>query len=262
MDAALSGAVPIPMNLRWFLEEFPGVVSGALRDEFVGLYGYGSLVAGDFDPASSDLDLVVALAHDLTDGRLGLLRGLHADLAGRSNPWARRLEVWYMPVGVLRAHDPARRSRCACLSTVSPFGETEPDESWILNRHTVREHSPALAGPMPASLIDPIDPHTIRRTVGSMLRNSWSRQIHQPDWMRPRKYQAFTVLTMCRALHALEHGELLSKPRAADWALRTLDPSWGPLIRGALARRADPTPDDMTPTLEFVRFAVRQAASG
>ena len=46
--------------------------------------------------------------------------------------------------------------------------------------------------------------------------------------------RSFIALTMCRALYALERGEVVSKRAAAEWALRTQDPRWRPLIERSL----------------------------
>jgi predicted nucleotidyltransferase len=36
--------------------------------------------------------------------------------------------------------------------------------------------------------------------------------------MRPRKYQAYAILTMCRVLYTFKRGEIVSKQQAASWA--------------------------------------------
>lgn len=120
----------------------------------------------------------------------------------------------------------------------------------------VREADAALAGPSPRTLIDPITRDELQAAVRHILCNSWTQHIHGPEWMRPRKYQAFTILTMCRAWYALEQGAVVSKPQAAEWAQRALDPQWKGLIQQALAWRDDPRPDDMTATLRFLRYTI------
>ena len=53
-----------------------------LGDQFAGLYLYGSLAAGDFDPPSgSDIDFVVATHGALNDATVAALAAMHADLA-------------------------------------------------------------------------------------------------------------------------------------------------------------------------------------
>jgi len=82
-------------------------------------------------------------------------------------------------------------------------------------------------------------------------------------WLRPRNYQAFAVLTMCRALHVLEEGAVVPKPEAAAWAMGHLSPPWPAQVERALAWRADERVDDrhLPETLRFVAHAVDLARS-
>jgi hypothetical protein len=83
--------------------------------------------------------------------------------------------------------------------------------------------------------------------------------LNNPDWIRRREYQAFATLTMCRALYALEHGDIVSKPVAARWALEALDSRWAELIDRAAAWPQEPQSDSLTETVEFIRYAVEHA---
>jgi hypothetical protein len=109
-------------------------------------------------------------------------------------------------------------------------------------------------------MIDPVPPEAVRGAVRALLHDFWARQLGGPDWLRPRDYQAFAILTMCRALHTLATGTVVSKPAAAAWATAHLDRRWSPLIARALRWRHDDHPDDMTEMLSFVRWAVERAA--
>ena len=47
------------------------------------------------------------------------------------------------------------------------------------------------------------------------------------DVMLPDNLEAYATLTMCRALYALEYGDIVSKPAAARWAIdSSRDSSW------------------------------------
>jgi hypothetical protein len=139
------------------------------------------------------------------------------------------------------------------------FGVGHHGSNWIIERHILREHGRALHGPSPRDLIDPVHPDELRAATREMLLGFWSQQLHGPDWLRTREYQAFAILTMCRALYVLASGTVASKRVAAEWAKRALDPAWTPLIDRALAWRHDRTPDDMAEMLRFVDWAVEQA---
>ncbi len=116
-----------------------------------------------------------------------------------------------------------------------------------------------VAGPAPQTLIDPILPDDLRRAVLAVLREWWSQQLHHPVWLHSRLYQAFAILTMCRALYTLRYGSIVSKPVAARWAQTALGEPWTALIERALARRPDMQSDSMNETLDLVRFTLRRA---
>ena len=225
---------------------------------FIGLYLYGSLSLGDFTPGSSDVDFLIVTREALSPATRGALAALHARLAASELPYARKLEGWYFPLAVLRRDDPA--ARVPTIGADWPFGLGEPGPVWIIERWIVRERGVTVVGPPPATLIEPISPGALRGAVRALLRDFWARQLDGPEWLRTRDYQAFAILTICRALHTLATGTVVSKPAAAAWATAQLDPRWSPTIARALVWRHDARPDDMAAMLSFVRWAVERAA--
>lgn len=231
-----------------------------LGPDLVGLYLFGSLSWGDFDPVSSDIDFLAVTAGELSPASLDALRELHARLAASGLPWADRLEGSYIPRAALRRHDPAN-ARFATIGVDWPFGLAQHGSQWVIERHIVRERGVTLWGPPPATLIDPVSPADLRGAVRDALRDSWARRVEQPDWLGTRRYQAFAILTLCRALYTLERGGVASKPDAAAWARATLPARWTAAIDRALAWRHDPEAEDPTETLAFLRYALGRAAS-
>jgi hypothetical protein len=76
------------------------------------------------------------------------------------------------------------------------------------------------------------------------------------------EYHAFAILTMCRALHALEYGTIVSKPMAARWAQNELDDRWSQLIEWSLAVQAGDEHHDLYhESLEFIRFTLNTVLS-
>ena len=232
-----------------------------LGELLVGLYLYGSLATGDFDRASSDIDLVAATTVTLDEIAVAALRALHAEIAASGGTWGRRLEGAYLPVAALRRDEPAR-CRHPFLSETTPFGIIEFGVDWVINRSILRERGVVVYGPAPATLIDPVAPAELTAAVRVLLRDEWrSFGDGSHAWHAQRYWQAFAVLTMCRALFALEHAEIISKPAAAYWAERQLPLEWTPLIRRALAWRHDKRPDRaaLAETLRFIRFVLARA---
>jgi hypothetical protein len=61
---------------------------------------------------------------------------------------------------------------------------------------------------------------------------------------------------MCRALHALQHGTIVSKPVAARWAKEQLDARWSQVIDLALlAQKPNPAEFDLLhDAIEFIQY--------
>ena len=125
-----------------------------LGSQFVGLYLYGSLSLGDFDPASSDIDFLSVIADELSKEVLEQLRAMHATIASSGLPYATQLEGSYIPRQALRRYDPAN-ARHPTIGTDWPLQVQWHSRNWLLERNIVREHGVVVEGPSPQSLIDP-----------------------------------------------------------------------------------------------------------
>ena len=176
-----------------------------------------------------------------------------------------RLEGVYLPPTALRRQDPDA-GRCPTVGSDWDFTLGRPGPTWVLDRWVTREHGVIVAGPDPRELIDPIGPAELRAAVLASMLGDWAERL-KPEadlaWLRPRNYQAFAVLTMCRDLYVLERGALVSKTAAATWAARRLGPPWAHLVERTLGWRADERPDDrhLPETMRFVAHAVELAPS-
>jgi len=232
-------------------------VQVVLGERLVGFYLYGSLSLGDFDRESSDVDFLIVTTEDLSGKVLDELREMHASIASSRLPYANRLEGSYIPRAALRRYDPHNAFH-PTIGNDWEFHVGQHGSNWVIERHIVREHGVIVWGPSPRTLIDPVSPRELREAVCEMLREFWQDQLTEPEWLLQRDYQAFAVLTMCRALYTLSEGSVVSKPEAAAWACQTLDPKWRPVIERALAWRHQHEKDDLTEALDFLRFAVMQ----
>jgi Domain of unknown function (DUF4111) len=237
-------------------------IAEALGDDLVGLYLHGSLALGDFFPPASDIDFHAATAGTLGAPALERLGGMHAAFKAEGG-WPARLEGVYLTPGALRRADPTA-GRMPTVGTDWDFALGRPGPTWVLDRWVTRERGLVATGPDPRELIDPIGPDDLRGAVLASLLDDWARRLEpgaDVAGLRPRNYQSFAVLTMCRDLHALERAALVSKPTAAAWASRRLGPRWATPIGRALTWRADERIDDqhLPETLELVAHVVALA---
>ena len=234
----------------------------ALGDQLVGLYLHGSLALGNFHPPASDIDFHAATAGVLDTHAVERLAALHTACKAEGG-WPARLEGVYFPVAALRRPD-LSGDPVPTVGVDWDLRPGRPGPTWVLDRWVTREHGVVVTGPNPGDLIDPITPADLRAAVLAALLGDWARQLAEgadTGWLRPRSYQAFAVLTMCRALHVLDQGAVVSKPAAAAWATGHLAPPWPAQVERALAWRADEQVDDrhLPETLRFVAFTVEQA---
>ena len=233
-------------------------IQTVLRDRFVGMYLYGSLATGGFDPEQSDIDFVVITTGPLPEDVVQELEALHARIAASDLKGAAKLEGAYVPQHIIRRHDPEGPPVPSINEGkfyLAPLGS-----DWVIQRHVLRERGVVVAGPDPDTLIDPVDIADVRRAILGFLREWWAPMLDDPDpRMEGSEYQSYAVLTMCRALYTLEYGTIESKLEAARWAQRALDEQWAPLIAWAAAWRGDGEPKDIDEILAFVRYALEQS---
>jgi len=231
-----------------------------LGEQFAGLYLGGSLAGGGFEPERSDIDFVAVTRGELKAEVVDALRTMHARLRRSGLEWAARMEGGYIPQDGLRRYDPGR----ACypwLGTDGHFAVEQFDHGWVIQLHVLREHGLVLAGPDPRTLIDPISSAELRHAQRTMLHEWWEPQLSDPSCLASREYQAYAVLTMCRALYTLEHGTVVTKAVAARWAQETLGRTWASLIERSLAWPRGAQPDELEDTLALIRETLARAGA-
>ncbi len=203
-----------------------------LADKFVGLYLYGSLVTGDFDDASSDIDLLTVLTSDLEAREFDALNKMQAAFVLNNPHWENRLEIAYVSLHALETFK-TQTSTIGVISPGEPFHLKDAGRDWLMNWYMVREKGATLFGSTPDRIIEAISKAEFIEAVKAYVRE-WQ------DWfdegVKTRPSQAYAILTMCRAMYTVQNGEQVSKKRAAVWAQKEL-PEWATLIGEALLWR-------------------------
>ncbi len=226
-----------------------------LGEQFVGMYLYGSLSSGDFDPETSDIDFLVVTSEPLPIEKIAALEEMHKQDWATSPKRALELEGSYVPKELIRRHDPDGVP-CPTVNE-GKFYVDQRGSDWIIQRHVVRKYGVIVEGPDPKTLIDFVSPDEIRGSVLGVLHEWWFPMLEDPSWLREHgnKYQAFAVITMCRVLHALESGTVTSKPKSVRWAREKLGSPWPELIDKAVAASKDENEENfLDATLDFIRF--------
>jgi Aminoglycoside adenylyltransferase, C-terminal domain/Nucleotidyltransferase domain len=212
--------------------QLAALIQGALGDELLGLYLYGSYVSGGFDPGVSDLDMVAVTSREVRSLDLAALERMHADFDQAHPSWKDRIEVVYIDAATLRSFRTST-GRLAVISPGEPFHvRADPPIEWLQNWYLVRETAVPLHGPAANSIIPPIE---WSEFVQAAVRYAGQLASLDPRRMGPG-LRAYTVLTASRALRTVETQSLGSKQEAAAWTSRQM-PQWAWLLDRALACR-------------------------
>ena len=236
------------------LHELLSSVQSVLMDCFVGMYLYGSLASGDFDPGRSDIDFLVVTSRELPKNLISDLEAMHIRIGASGLEWAVKLEGAYIPKYAMYRYDPSGPS-CPMINE-GKFRVRRQGIDWVINRHILRTNGVVITGPPLKAMIDFVEPQELRQAASDLLRNLWATWIDDSDFFSHHGYQSFAVLTMCRALYTVKYGKVASKSVSADWARTVLDGRWSTVIEHALVWHHGDASGDIGQTVEFVRFAV------
>ncbi len=223
----MANPTPYP-DVNATLAELLSGAQAVLGSRFIGMYLYGSLAGGDFNPESSDIDFVVVTnsdtstgsAHRLPDETVAALRALHTRLAESGLKWAQKFEGAYVPQRVLRRHQPGA-APCPQINEGNFYLDALGDD-WVIQRDVLYRQGVTLAGPPPQTLIDPVTPDELSQAVVGLFHSWWEPMLDDPSWLQRDDYRAYAVLSMCRVLYTLQFGLIASKPVSARWAQQVI----------------------------------------
>jgi hypothetical protein len=262
-----------PHRRAGFPTPYPGVnrllrrllnqIRQILGSDFVGLYLYGSLALGDFDPGTSDIDFIVVTQTELADDRVEALYALHEAFYRSRSRWARKLEAAYIPLEALRGPVP-EGAKYPQVEDGFELNLMPLEVGWPFQRWTLRERGLVVSGPSPEGFTAPVEKEEMRQSSLAIL-GEWQAKARTDldwiDWIRHHGCQSFTVLTICRILYSLENGAVVSKPAAARWAQEALGLEWKGFLQRALdGKHAAGKIDDreIQETLKLLALAVER----
>ncbi len=258
IDYIMKSESPTPYpEVNLVLNELLAGAQSALQEQFVGMYLYGSLSSGDFNPDTSDVDFLVVTESELPEEKILELEMLHQRLWSSGLKWAAKLEGAYVPKQLIRRHDPSAPP-CPTINEHA-FYVARLGSDWVIQRHILRKCGVIVAGPSPAAWIDPVSGAEIRQAVLQIMQEWWQPMLHNPAWLDERgpEYKVYAVVSMCRVLYTLAHKEIASKPVSARWTIQQVDETQRQQIEDALVWKYglewNHTLDE---ALDLIRYAV------
>lgn len=229
-----------------------------LGTQFVGMYLYGSLALGDFDPHSSDIDFLVVTHDTVSENDYKNLQAMHHQIGSLPSKWATELEGSYIPVNALRLYNPAYATHPHIDRGNSELSIQKHDMDWIIQRYVLREYGITIVGESIKTLIDPISSAILQKTLLDLLLFWWHPMVKNPAPLIDDGYRSYAVLTMCRILYTFQHGTITSKPVAAKWAFNHLDDHWAGLVNRALTHRNGTPLNTVDAVQSFIHHTLTQ----
>ena len=226
----------LPFEVEEYLGAFAIRVGDILGQELIGSFLHGSGALGGFNPARSDIDILVVSLYPLTQNQR---TRMCQELGGASLPVpAVTLEMSVVTSDTCRTpvaspsyelHINTRDNRCA-----EGAGRTDPD---LLLHFAVAQQSGRLigSGRLPEDVFDPVPRHLVLEGMAMELEDVLSSSDTAPEYV---------VLNACRNLAYDKTGHIYSKIDGAQWVLAHELTNYTELILSAVHRHDQGTGAD------------------
>jgi len=218
----------LPAQVQALLDALSAGLPPALGRNLVGIYLYGSLTQRAFNPARSDIDLIVVSRRPLSAAQFRRTAELLERL-GAKNSWGQKLQLTF-----LLRDSVLETGQSACSYQFGALKRTGTDGNPIIWLNVLKS-GVVLYGQDPADFVPPISRARLNAALRlelEYLRDELSDR--ESEWAGKYFYRAYAVLTLCRILYSWHTGRVSSKPVAARWAMKQLPAQWHPLIEQAL----------------------------
>jgi len=243
-------------EINRILDSFAKEIVNIFTNDLIGIYLTGSLSYGDFNPKSSDIDLVVILKKPISLNQLKQIKKLHQQLEKQNKKWVKRIECSYVPFDMLKNILPPKESRPyygeGILYPQAPYGN-----EWLINNYWLYNYGIALLGPEFNKLIKPIDIADVKKACIRDLHKEWEPKINDPDYLGNSHYQSYIVLNLCRILYTVINNALTSKKISASWIKKEF-PQWKKLIQIAENWRYGKEMSLKEETINFIKFVIKE----
>lgn len=231
---------PVPEPLDRILPPLLADVRARLGGDLVGAYLYGSAISGGFDPALSDLDVVVVTARPTDEIAFDAFDGIVRRLQAREPDWADRLDIAFVGRATLVGFRTG--GRFLDISHDEPLRVIEDAADWLETWFLVRDADTPLVGPSARTVIPEIELDEFLVAV----RGNLASRVEMALTSVRSGAVAYVVLTLCRTLRSLATHATCTKVEGAAWASDRF-PEWTWLIRAALEVRSGAGARDFTP---------------
>lgn len=240
-------------EINTFLSDLASGIVDILKEQAVGVYLFGSLTYGDFDPSRSDIDIEVVVRTPITPAELESLRSLHQNIESSYPRWSKRVECSYTPLAMLGSVEPPGDRPYlgeGNLHAAATYGN-----EWIINQYLLYHYSKALYGSAYKNLIKEIHIKEVQVACTRDLLQEWKPKLTDDKFSNIPHNASYLVLNLCRILHTTLNHQVSSKKVSADW-VKSQYPQWQKIINEASNWHYGDSFDRKTEIRQFLQFAL------
>jgi predicted nucleotidyltransferase len=230
-------------------------ISASLGKNLVGLYLFGSLTYGDFNPDRSDIDLIAILTETASPTEIDELRAIFESLKARFPKWANRVEVSYTLVEMFANIEPPGKR--PYFGDGRFWSDALYGYEWIINNYLIFKYGIPLIGPDVNTLFKEPTSEQVKEASSQIFYKELEPILRNKDWIDDSHYQSYTVLNLCRILYTVLNSDARSKKVAASWVSSNF-PKWSKLIQAADEWKYGDEFEHLEEVLSFIRFAGQQ----
>lgn len=229
----------LPRDIKKFLVELTKSLQKIIDGNLVGIYLYGSLAMGGFNPDSSDADILLVVKDELTkDNKTKIIQAM---LSLSEKATGGGFELTIIKVDTLKNFKyPTPRElyfttdkKDIFLNKKIDFDKKETDEGLAINLAIVKKRGVCVCG-VP---ISKIFPEINRKDIYKSLiwdfdwsyNNVMNGQSAGKCWV-----PSYAVLNSCRLIAYVKNKLITSKIEGGRWGIKNFPKEYIPIIRTAL----------------------------
>lgn len=217
----------MPQKVKDLLNKILSSLKEIFTDDLVGIYFYGSLIQGCFNPKQSDIDFIVIVKNQLTKNQEKEVQKFYKNIS-KYPEYGKRLEaVFYTLDQIKNALFPSPFLFCISHNKCRiSKNNKDLDSDFPMTLAHVYYYGYALYGPNPKKIIPRMKWEILEPSIKEDIKFSINNA---------RKNSVYVVLNLCRALYSLKTRDIaITKIQAGEWVLKNFPKKFNPIIKTAL----------------------------
>ena len=248
-------------EIDFVVESFVSKSRLILGENLVGVYLHGSAVMGCFNPAKSDLDFIVVIAHPMPDetklAYMDMVLALNADAPAKGIEMSIVLRSVCKPFVYPTPFELHFSERHIKWYSENPTDYVQKmngtDKDLAAHFTVIRERGKCLWGA-------PVSDVFAEVPAADYMDSLWEDICDAPDEIENNTM--YLTLNLARVLAYKKEGRVLSKKEGGEWALKNLSEELAPVVSAALEEYAEASTQqipqyDMALVRKYAKYMIK-----